>query len=1002
MKGSKEVRYYRLCETVKDYGKYIPDNENIFKYVKQNKPYYQSIYTYSEDQVKAAQEIIEVEKNGKIIKRPRGVVGVTDVVTKKLVWDFDSEDINESKKDTQEIVNRLLSKGFAEDNLGIFFSGGKGFHVEIETNKLFTPDEFKAITSSLAEGLKTYDSVVANPSRIFRIPFTKHTSGYYKTRLSLEELSSMTVQEVLEVSKEAYEPEGLEEVTPPSALLSLAVKKEEPKQVVEHDESLFDPTNNPLGLSNWKNALFQGFIPSGQRNNGFMILAATLRGKGFDEDTNYATLKATIRKQAARYGQKPFSKEEFHNNIIAQVYSSSWQGGTFAEDNFPEAIKEHLKELGINRIDSIETDEDLIVDVDQGFDNFFEYATSIDENRLNFGIDSLDRLLKPQKGHLVGLLAGPGIGKCHGKGTKILMFDGSIKNVEDVKVGDLLMGDDSTPRKVLSLARGREELYRVNTDDGFYDVNASHILSLKCSHSKSNARKKGDITNINVRDYLNSSFSFRKYQKGYRVPVKFEEKEVPFSPYLIGSWLGDGTFRKPELTHNDYSLCDHYEKLAKDNGLIYRRRDNPNRATTHIFKTNLGEVNPFFSYIKDTFWERGEKFIPSVYLVNSRENRLELLAGILDTDGYYDKKAACYEVTFKERQLAEDLQFLCRSLGIKATVKEVTKRIKSIDFEGQYYRLYIVGEVLKEVPCLLDRKKYKHVKKQRDELTYPVHSSIESLGEGDYYGFEVDGNHLYCLGDFTVTHNTSLALTLLSNTSKDGVKSFFGSYDMNSSILFQKLLQRETRMTDDEIYDIYRNKDKEKIEEFRGVLAKNYSNVTFCFKVGQTIADLKRSIAKREQVMGEKIGLVVVDYIELIMSDKSDPTAASAEAAQGLREIANSGKVVVVLLQPNKMSSKADEAPKTYNAAKGSSAIAQAVTSMMGCFRPGYNPEDPSMDKYFGIAVLKNRMGPLGTCYFNWHGPTGRITEMEDIERQELQEFLKWKENNSGDGDHGL
>ena len=183
----------------------------------------------------------------------------------------------------------------------------------------------------------------------------------------------------------------------------------------------------------------------------------------------------------------------------------------------------------------------------------------------------------------------------------------------------------------------------------------------------------------------------------------------------------------------------------------------------------------------------------------------------------------------------------------------------------------------------------------------------------------------------------------------------------------------------------------DQIEKFKQILKKHYHNVTFCFKVGQTISDLKKSIAEREQKLGREIGLVVVDYIELILSDKSDATAASAEAAQGLREIANSGKVVVVLLQPNKMSSKADEAPTSYNAAKGSSAIAQAVTSMLGCFRPGYNPETPDMDKFFGVAILKNRMGPLGTVYFDWNGPTGRIKELEDIQRQELKEFLAIK-----------
>ena len=657
--------FYRICETVQDYGKYVPADEDINKYVKQNKPFYQSIYMYSDEQVKAAQEIIEVTKNKKKIKRPRGIAGITDVVTKKLVWDFDSEKIEESKQDAITLVDKLITEGFKEENLGIYFSGGKGFHVEIETNSLLTPQQFKAITSSLARGLKTYDSVVANPSRIFRVANTKHnSSGLFKTRLSSEELKNLSVQEVLEIAKEAYEPEGLKETSIPSSLLALGERVEAneiTRETLTYDPVVeFDPMVNPMGLSNWKNALFQGFIPPGSRNFGFMILTASLKAKGFTEDQCYAALKATIRSQSLRYNQEPFSKEEFYNNIVSQVFSSTWQGGTFSEDNFPEEVKEHLAELGIERITGDEIDEDLVVDVEQGFDNFFDYAINIDKNRLNFGIPELDRLLKPQKGHLIGLLAGPGIGK------------------------------------------------------------------------------------------------------------------------------------------------------------------------------------------------------------------------------------------------------------------------------------------------------------------------------------------------------TSMALELLSNTSKEGCKSFFGSYDMNSSILFQKLLQRETRLTDDEIYDIYRNGDREKIANFKKILTNNYENVTFCFKVGQTIGDLKRSIAKREKQLGEKIGLVVVDYIELIMSDKSDATAASAEAAQGLREIANSGKVVVVLLQPNKMSSKADEAPKTYNAAKGSSAIAQAVTSMMGCFRPGYNPEDTSMDKFFGVAILKNRMGPLGTCYFNWHGPTGRITQMEDIERQELQQYLDWKKSNSDDGDGGL
>ena len=79
-----------------------------------------------------------------------------------------------------------------------------------------------------------------------------------------------------------------------------------------------------------------------------------------------------------------------------------------------------------------------------------------------------------------GLLEiGCGKGKCLGKDTPILMFDGSIKLVQDVVVGDLLMGDDSTCRTILTLARGREQMYKVTGGNSHYIVNESHILSLK-------------------------------------------------------------------------------------------------------------------------------------------------------------------------------------------------------------------------------------------------------------------------------------------------------------------------------------------------------------------------------------------------------------------------------------------------------------------------------------------------------------------------------------------
>ena len=92
--------------------------------------------------------------------------------------------------------------------------------------------------------------------------------------------------------------------------------------------------------------------------------------------------------------------------------------------------------------------------------------------------------------------ASAGSGKCLGKGTPILMYDESIKNVEDVEIGDVLMGPDETPRFVMSRTRGHELMYKVTFEDGtFFTCNKSHILSVK-------NRSTLDIVNVNIEDYL--------------------------------------------------------------------------------------------------------------------------------------------------------------------------------------------------------------------------------------------------------------------------------------------------------------------------------------------------------------------------------------------------------------------------------------------------------------------------------------------------------------------
>ncbi|HOO51839.1 MAG TPA: Hint domain-containing homing endonuclease, partial [Alphaproteobacteria bacterium] len=116
---------------------------------------------------------------------------------------------------------------------------------------------------------------------------------------------------------------------------------------------------------------------------------------------------------------------------------------------------------------------------------------------------------------------------CFGRGTKVLMYGGTVKPVEMVCVGDQLMGDDGTPRNVLELKRGREELYRFEymdaKEDGSYNIfNKSHILCLVTTQSHG-SQVKGDYCEVTVRDWLNWSDRKRRTHAIYRKPVGFNK-----------------------------------------------------------------------------------------------------------------------------------------------------------------------------------------------------------------------------------------------------------------------------------------------------------------------------------------------------------------------------------------------------------------------------------------------------------------------------------------------
>lgn len=305
------------------------------------------------------------------------------------------------------------------------------------------------------------------------------------------------------------------------------------------------------------------------------------------------------------------------------------------------------------------------------------------------------------------LYGNPGVGKCLAIDTPVLMFDGSIKMSQNVAVNDILMGDDSTARKVGSITRGREKMYRIYQEYGDnYVVNRSHILSLKLVESPKRIGERavrwvtsksveykefsslslreqhisslptaGDILDVSIEDYITRDDEWKKAFKGYKVSIDFPHRFTERNPYNIGLSI---------LNFNS---------------------------------------------------------IPKEYLVNSRKIRLLLLAGILDSIGYHDNDCLCIKT-----DIAEEMLFLIRSLGIRSNK---TLYFKQNNIEIHEVRMW--GN-LADIPSVIFKNMI--ASHNQDNLCYDI--KIEELEEGDYFGFEIDGNRRFLLGDLTVTHNTTI------------------------------------------------------------------------------------------------------------------------------------------------------------------------------------------------------------------------------------------------------
>ena len=350
---------------------------------------------------------------------------------------------------------------------------------------------------------------------------------------------------------------------------------------------------------------------------------------------------------------------------------------------------------------------------------------------------------------------------CHGIGEKVLLADGQIKRVEEIQSDDLLLGSDGNPRHILQIIRGMGRMYKIQPVKGKpFIVDENHMLTLKRTNESSHPqypcqKRGGEIVDVTVKEWL----TWSKWKKHIHKLVRADalnfyptsNEACPIDPYFLGILLGDGNLNGSSIsiTTMDKEVVTVIQQQAERFKLKIRTEP-AGKATTYILNSRKVHahslLNRHLTELGIRYKTSGTKYVPNIYKTGAIDVRLQVIAGLLDSDGHLTYNG--YDFISKSQQLADDLAFMCRSVGLAAYVTPCQKGCG--DFVGTYYRVSVSGNCDK-IPMKVRHKIASPRKQKKNVLVTGF--TVEALGEGDYIGFTVDGDNRYLLDDFTITHN---------------------------------------------------------------------------------------------------------------------------------------------------------------------------------------------------------------------------------------------------------
>lgn len=428
------------------------------------------------------------------------------------------------------------------------------------------------------------------------------------------------------------------------------------------------------------------------------------------------------------------------------------------------------------------------------------------------GVPIIDRMLGGGyvRGYSYLHVTGSGGGKCLGPTEKCVTYEGNLVQACEIQPGDILLGPDSSPRKVVSVTRGREEMFKVTTAWGTepHTFNRSHILVLEAScglesftvvtEGKTRHIQSGARLHITIHDYLKLSPSIQARLR----------------------WVLSGAV---EFGHEP---------------------DNRPRTDPYVAGVNYGK------FIADKHQMKDARFTTA-----PAQQRLAFLRGVLKQAGH--QRMGMWRVCSKNVQKLRDIAFIARSLGCICDLRNDIPTVKgwSLVIDPTY-------DLNTKTP-VLDRGSH------RNGVNRPPFT-IESLGEGDYYGFTLEGpDRTFLLHDFSVTHNTVYSTQMCANMSlRQDLPCLWISTEEPENEVYFRLLSNFCGIPHDEIRKKLPTGDLTLSPTVKGkfdmvvsklrshIRVKRWQNEDYDLKL-----DLSSEIKSFEELMGKPPAYIIFDWL---------------------------------------------------------------------------------------------------------------------------------------------